>query len=880
MTLNLTSNWEFRCSPTSDSPEPDTPWRSATVPGEVHTELMRHGVIPDPFVDLNELEVRWVGDQKWEYRTTFPTPRDFLDAQATTPVTADLVFEGLDTFATVTLNGKVILEADNMFISHRVNVNEFLAKDKADNTLEITFDSARKRGLQLVKEHPEHEFIVHQTEVSRGPVRKAQYHWGWDFGPILMTSGPWKPIGLETYVCRIDSVRVDYEVDIYRGEPGGISVAVETLCSLDNACLAVELLDGQDNVLQRTSSQPVPNASRGLNHPTTTRFPLSGTGLSLWYPRNYGPQTLYRIRAVLSSPTTTASTSHTQTLGFRKAELIQTPDSLGRSFYFRINNLPIFCGGSNWIPASIFLPSLTPASYTTHLASVAASNQTMIRVWGGGIYEHPAFYAACDALGLLVWQDFMFACASYPTHPSYLASLTTEATQSIVRLRQHPSLVLWCGNNEDYQLPERYHHLTYSPADKDPASWLRSNFPARYIYEHLLPELVKAHNPAVAYHPSSPFGDGNSTTLAVDSTIGDIHQWDVYNGLAVPYQRYALPEMGGRFVSEFGMPALPHVDTINRFITNPKERYPGSMTLDFHNKAVGHTRRVLAYLGENFRLDLGGRDLAGFVHLSQVVQADALGLAYRSWRRRWGRADGERGCGGVLVWQANDVWPGTSWSVVDHYGVKKAAWYTVRKALAPVAVGVSRGVWDWTTRKADGEWKRDTGHVDPRKMKDVVYDVWVVSSEMDEKWGTVRIVSVGVGTGKVLWGTAYKVKMRGNGCTQVVVGKKVEGAEEHFVLWVALFVDGERVMSDVSWPDPIKYLDLSDRGVRVEAMGDGVVEVSAEKPVKGFLFSERQGVTVSDNGFDVIPGEPVRVQFTGLEAGEMLPWTFVGREEA
>lgn len=876
MTHDLTNNWEFRCSPASDSPEPDTPWRPATVPGEVHTELMRHGVIPDPFVDLNELEVRWVGDQKWEYRTTFPTPRDLLDAQPTAPVTADLVFEGLDTFATVSLNGKVILEADNMFISHRVNVNEFLTMDEADNTLEITFDSARKRGLQLVKEHPEHEFIVHQTEVSRGPVRKAQYHWGWDFGPILMTSGPWKPIRLETYVCRIDSVRVDYEVDVSRGEPGEISVVVESLCSLDDANLIVEVLDAQDNVLRTSSPQPIPNVSCDSNHPTTTHFTLPGTSLSLWWPRNYGPQTLYRIRALLSSSTTTATTIHTQTLGFRKAELIQTHDSLGRSFYFRVNNLPIFCGGSNWIPASIFLPSLTASSYTTHLASVAASNQTMIRVWGGGIYEHPAFYTACDALGLLVWQDFMFACASYPTHPSYLASLTTEATQAILRLRQHPSLVLWCGNNEDYQLPERYHHLTYSPADKDPASWLRTNFPARYIYEFLLPDLVKAHNPAVAYHPSSPFGDGESTTLAVDSTIGDIHQWDVYNGLAVPYQRYALAEMGGRFVSEFGMPALPHVSTIHRFITNPKERYPGSMTLDFHNKAVGHTRRMLAYLGENFRLDLGGRDLEGFVHLSQVVQADALGLAYKSWRRRW---DGERGCGGVLVWQANDAWPGTSWSVVDYFGVRKAAWYAARRALAPVAVAVGRGVWDWTTRKADGEWKRDTGHVDPRKMRDVVFDVWVVSSEVEGGEGVVKVACVGVETGRVVREREYEVKIGGNGSTEVVMGEKVEGLDEHFVIWVTLWVGGEKVGSDVSWPDPIKYLDLSGRGVRVEAVEEGVVEVSAEKPVKGFLFSERQGVTVSDNGFDVMPGEMVRVQFTGLEAGEMLPWTFVGRED-
>jgi beta-mannosidase len=864
----LCSDWEFKC-------ETDEKWLPVSqVPSNVHTELMRHGLIPDSFKDTNELEVFWVAERTWRYRTNFVRPSEGRAQGAR----VDLVFEGLDTFATVMLNGKVILRSNNMFIEHRVNIGDLVA-DGVKNTLEITFEPARRRGLELVKAHPEHDFIVHQTEVSRGPVRKAQYHWGWDWGPILLTCGPWRPVKLETYVSRIEDIKVDYEIQMRQGAPTTLEATIHAHVLGPAAELEVDLFFPEGRVVTLRDRNGTPSGASSWQY-SSTRLSLEKP--QLWWPRGYGPQDLceLRVRSIADDGSTVLAEER-QKIGFRKVELIQETDRFGQSFYFRINGVDVFSGGSCWIPADSFLPRIAPQQYRDWMELLAEGNQNMIRVWGGGIYESDAFYTACDELGILVWQDFMFACASYPTYPDFLTSITAEARQNVCSLRHHPSIILWCGNNEDYQLIERY-NLEYNfESDKDPQSWLKSTFPARYIYEHLLPNIVKDESPSTAYHPSSPWGNGTSTTLKVDATVGDIHQWDLWNGEAKPWQ--LLPQMGGRFVSEFGMVAYPHIDTIDKFVTDPAERYAGSRTMDFHNKAVMHERRLLTYVGENFRMDWAAGDIAAFAHLTQVMQADALGVGYKSWRRDWGR-EGARRCGGVLVWQLNDCWPVVSWAVVDYYMVKKPAFYAIKRAMAPLAVGVARKFHDWTARPADEIWRRNTGHVDSRKMlADIEFDVWIASSKLEAIKGQVVVRFVSVKTGEDVRERIEKeIEIQPNGCTEALMGCKFDWNKatvvepEHFVIHTALSVGGVQVSSDTSWPDPVKYLDFPDRGVTVNYPRQGLVEVSAEKPVKGFVFSEKQGVKLSDNGFDLVPGEgPRSVKVEG--GSEELAWTFVGR---
>ncbi|KAK7931011.1 carbohydrate-binding module family 35 protein [Apiospora marii] len=809
-------------------------------PTEIHRDLVRSGKAPEYRQDFNELAVRWIGDETWTYRTTFNRPELGQDEgqEQGQGIKTVLNFQGLDTFASVYLNDELILASDNMFIQHRVHVTL-----RPENTLEIVFESARLKGLELVKQHPEHRFIVHQTEISRGPVRKAQYHWGWDWGPIIMSCGPTKPITLETYVCRLEGLRVMYELsaDLKRVH-GTVQVQAEGVGDCE---LYVEIVNNQ-----------------------TGEVELSTTSIS-------------------------------QTTGFRRVDLVQEPDAHGRSFYFRLNHVDVFAGGSCWIPLDNEL-SRHPdnaTSYRDWIRRAAEGNQTMVRVWGGGVYEPDAFYAAADALGVLVWQDFMFACASYPAaDPAYLASVEREARQNVRRLRYHPSLVVWAGNNEDYQLVERY-GLQYDPDDdEDPQSWLKTDFPARYIYEHLLPQVIATETAGTPYHPSSPFGNGKSTVLKVDPTIGDIHQWNVWHGTMQPYQQ--LPDMGGRFVSEFGMEAYPHLETLEKCITRQEDRYPGSMAMDFRNKAIGHERRLVSYVSENFRLR---RDWEGFAHLSQVMQADAVGCAYRAWRRQWGTREGGRRCGGVLVWQLNDCWPTVSWAVVDYYGVPKPAYYAIKRAMRPVVVGAQRRFRDWTMRPADELWQRDTSHIDMRALweDDVRYDVWVASNgqQKGDKGAmrlTVKFVSVKTGE-EVVEAIVKEVPTRlGNGTAEILHDARVETPAKQdsrapfnpanadpFVIHATLHdANDQLVSSDCSWPDPIKYLGFADRGVRVSYPDKSTAVVTVKKPVKGFVFSEvAQVAPLSDNGFDIMPGETWEVTTASDYPIDQLKWRYVEMDD-
>jgi beta-mannosidase len=306
--------------------------------------------------------------------------------------------------------------------------------------------------------------------------------------------------------------------------------------------------------------------------------------------------------------------------------------------------------------------------------------------------------------------------------------------------------------------------------------------------------------------------------------------------------------------------------------------------MDFHNKAVVHERRMLAYVGENFRLASWGGNLEAFAHLTQVMQADSLGQGYKVWRRDWGR-EGARRCGGVLVWQLNDCWPVVSWAIVDYYLVKKPAFYAIKRAMAPLAVGVTRKFHDWTSRPADEHWRRNTGHVDSRKMlTDIEFDVWVANSTLEAVKGKVVVRFVSVKTGKeVREKIEQEIEVQPNGSTEVLTGYKFDWTKakvaepEHFVIQAALWMDRTQASSDTSWPDPIKYLDFPDRGVMVKNRGQGLIEVSTEKPVKGFVFSEKQGTKLSDNGFDLLPGDEPKLVHVENGGGDELGWTFVGR---
>jgi beta-mannosidase len=566
----------------------------------------------------------------------------------------------------------------------------------------------------------------------------------------------------------------------------------------------------------------------------------------------------------LDQRTESVSETATKTFGIRKVELIQRPliDQEGTSFFFQINNVPMFISGSCWIPADSFTPRLAAQNYRDWVALAREGNQAMIRVWGGGIYEADVFYNACDELGVLVWQDFMFACANYPAYPEMLESIQLEAEQNVKRLRHHPSIVIWAGNNEDY-LYMALAGLQYDADDRDPQTWLKSNFPAGYIYEYLLPKICVELTPDVPYHPGSPFGG----KIAIDPTIGDIHQWAVWHLDEAPYQYYK--SLGGRFVSEFGMQGLPHPKTVDEFFINGRndtERRVDSPIVSWNNKATGGMDKIKRYLDANLKYSTSS--LNSFVYSSQLMQSEALATAYRVWRRDW-RGLGREYCTGAPVWQLNDCWSTTSWSIADYHMRPKMAFWAVKRESGPFTAGL--------VRTKDGMLEGWAGNFSlMRKVVDVIARAW------DVRTGT-KLYDETVLASFVL---------ESNQSTELppaALGSLNYPLREHVVVALYLVEYQTTLARAVNFHEPLNEVPFKtpDRlGLKIKAdleTKNTWVELETEVPVKGLFLDveDSHKVKWSDNGVDMLPGEPIRLDVTGLGFGKehRITVRYLGMEE-
>ncbi|KAJ5244100.1 hypothetical protein N7489_004196 [Penicillium chrysogenum] len=838
----LSTGWTFK---DRDDETPGAWMPVRTVPSTVQQDLIENKKLEDPYLGLNELKARWVNEKTWVYRHVFQRP------EVPDGATVALVFDGLDTLATVRLNGATILESSNMFLGYRVDITEALGSSNSTSVLEIEFDCALLKGIEMRNKDPGHKWCGMFGDMGRLAVRKAQYHWGWDWGPVIMTAGIWREVRLEVYSARVEDLWPQTHL---AADHKTVSITAAATIDVGNpeGCVARFHLTLRG---QEIASEDIPVSADKSAQAT---FEVSNP--ELWWPYGYGSQTLYEVSVSLSC---NGNELHqvSKKIGIRSTEVIQQPDKHGKSFFFRINGVDIFCGGSCWIPADSLLPSISAERYRKWIELMVAGGQVMTRVWGGGIYEDDAFYDTCDELGVLVWQDFMFACGNYPVWPELLNSVRQEAAYNIRRLRHRPSIVIYVGNNEDYQFQEMS-GLTYNYEDKDPESWLKYDFPARYIYEKILPEVVAEYSPSIFYHPGSPWGDGKVTT---DPTVGDIHQWNVWHGTQEKYQ--VFDAMGGRFNSEFGMVGFPHMSTIEYFVQNEKDKHPQSQVMDFHNKADGHERRLATYLVENLRM---ATDLETYVYLTQVVQAETMMFGYRGWRRQWGD---DRKCGGALLWQLNDCWPTISWAIVDYFLQPKPAYYTVKRVMQPVTIGVQRAHHDWSVV-----------HAEPAKQSK--YEVWVASRQQEVLRGTVELRFLSVETGKDLRAPAVfeNVTISANGTSEITSGiiDHVTQPEPH-VLAARLWIDGHIVARDVDWPQPLKYLDFADRGLEVKTQpgssaGQRLLVISSRKPVKCLVFEERENVRISDSAIDLVPGDEQIVGITGLsDSDPPLGYRYLGQ---
>jgi len=635
---SLDGSWEFRAVGEKE-------WMPAKVPGCVHTDLLSLGRIPDPFVGDNEKKVRWVSETDFEYRKLFDADEELLSHDR-----VRLECDGLDTIAEIYLNGQRVGSANNMFIRWRFDVTGMLKEQ--GNELLIRFTSPLKYVSPMMKQKP---LISPSMSIQGAPyIRKAPYQFGWDWGPKLPTMGIWRSIRLAGYsVARIDDVQIR-------------QVHARSKVTLSARILLERFENASVNVVMRVTSPDgaVMEAVGELKvGDVITTLLVEIDEPKLWYPRGYGEQPLYSV--------TVEALSNNQLLdkkdfriGLRTLKLVQKPDRYGSSFTFFINGIPIFCKGANWIPADVFPSRVSRERYEQLLRSAAEANFNMLRVWGGGIYEDDIFYDLCDELGILVWHDFMFSCSVYPSDEEFLKNVITEVTDNIRRIRHHPCLALWCGNNE-----MEWGWVEWGWKEKM-GDELREGYDR--LFHHVLPQVCAREDPDTPYWPSSP----SSGTPFVDpngESAGDGHYWEVWHGMA-PFTEYR--KHFHRFVSEFGFQALPCLETIKTF-SNEEDLNLTSYVMEHHQRHPRGNELLISYLARTFRIP---KDFESLVYLTQVLQAEAIRYGVEHWRRNRHRVSG------TLYWQLNDCWQVISWASIDYFGRWKALHYAAKRFYAPVLI--------------------------------------------------------------------------------------------------------------------------------------------------------------------------------------------------
>lgn len=703
----------------------------------------------------------------------------------------------------------------------------------------------------------------------------------------MLTCGPWRPTKLEIYDSRISDLYFTTKV-------------VESLKSAE-VVAKVEVEgdgDGDEVVFEISLEGKMIGAERVTVEKCFAMATFKSQNPKLWYPHTYGEQPLYILSAKLCRKEALLDTARKR-FGLRRAKVIQRKldNAPGTTFLFEVNNIPMFCGGSNWIPADSFTQSIGRKKYRDWVKMAVDGNQVMLRAWGGGIFEEQDFYDACDEMGVLLWQDFPFACGNYPAHAEFLDLVKREAVENVKILRHHPSIVIWSGNNEDYQYRET-ENLEYDPNDQDPENWLRTTFPARYIYEKILLDVTKELVPGTYYHFGSPYG-GKDTR---DPHVGDIHQWNVWHGTQEKYQDF--DKLSGRFVSEFGMEAFPDMKTVDSYLEDgnlDNDRYPQSSTVDFHNKAAGHERRLALYLAENIPYTLKPFDY--YIYCTQLMQAECVSSAYKLWKRQW-KGPGKEYCSGALVWQLNDCWACTSWSIVDYYLRPKLAYFAVKRELQPITIGLKRTV---HTTFADKYTRAYTKTV--HKI-----ELWACNLSLDAHEVSVHVKTCNPVTGKQekhdnLFTRLYLLPNRSTEISEfeIPVSEKekepvttvehtMRSEEQQTVVAAYLYnKDGDQIARAVNWPEPLKYAYLPKPKKlqfklipnvrhlnRTHALGTGeddklpqtagAIEISSDVPVKGLVLEATEGehhdVVFEDRGLDLMPGEIISIGVQGLKCGD------------
>ena len=832
LTQSLDSGWEFRALSASDHPEVAT-WHPATVPGVVQTDLLQAKLIPDPFYGDNESRLQWIGLTDWEYRATFRVNAATLARQH-----VELVFDGLDTYAQVELNGKPLLAADNMFRTWRVDAKPLLRSGA--NQLRVVFRSPVTSMIPVVKALP---YILpsvstanagNEENVATAPyTRKAPYQYGWDWGPRYITIGIWKPVRLEAW----DGVRIaEFYIHQLKVTSEVAELAAELRIEATKAGTATIAISHDNPGAASTAAAQTVELDAGTNN---VSIPLRITQPRLWYPAGYGAQNRLRFTALvrLGRDRQTAATAEVKT-GLRSIELRRATDQWGKSFTFVVNGIPVFAKGANVIPFDSFPTRVTPERHRQILQAAHDAHMNMVREWGGGIYESDDFYDICDELGLMVWQEFMFGGDMVPGDLAFQQNVRQEAIDQVEAPAQPPQHRVVVRQQRSRNRmgslgrPRCLPRIDFAAAERARLAGLR-----RTVSRHSEERGCRPVADPVPYWPSSPSADFE--TLANNPDNGDMHFWNVWHALA-PIADYNLQHP--RFMSEFGFQSFPEMRTIRSF-AQPADLAIDSTVMKSHQKNHGGNERILTYMLREYPEP---RDFASFVYLSQVQQAEAIKVGAEQLRRARPRTMGS------LYWQLNDCWPVASWSSIDYYGRWKALQYYARRFYDDVLISPV--------------------------VRDGNVDIYVVSDKLQSLSGQIQVRLLDF-SGKVLLDQTKDVQLPPqSSAVYLSLSEKdlLKNADPKRTFLVADFrMDQKSVSRNLVFFDAMRNLDLPQHpGIEASLARSGQeYALTLRSPVLArnvYVSFGDEDVAASDNYFDLLPGEAVTIELTTSASLEQL----------
>lgn len=788
----LNGLWQFHAI------EEDYPFHSpmeGTVPGSLYKDLLDQNLVPDPYYRDHEDIFTELTRHNYEYQRTFMVEKDLLETDRLL-----LVCEGLDTLATIYINGLELAKTDNMHCTYEFDVRSLM--QQGENRISIRFDSPNL----FMEEHQRRHKLWASEDALPGIsyLRKAHSMSGWDWGPQMPDLGIWRDI----YLLGIEKARIiDLQVhQEHQKEQVLLTVTgeIEAVCSGDYS-YELTLTDPQGVAIHSFNDRISKE-----NH-FQSSFLISDP--QLWWPNGYGDHPLYTLNLVLTK-TDQLLDHKALELGLRTLTVRNEPDEWGESFEFVINGISIFSMGANYIPEDSVLSRSSKERTEALIIDCIDANYNTIRVWGGGIYPPDYFYELCDRYGLIVWQDFMFACAVYPADEAFKKNIAKEVHDNVKRIRHHASLALWCGNNE---METGFIHWNFQPKrDSEREEYL-------YQYETLIPEVLRQNDEDNFYWPSSPSSGGGFDEPG-NPNRGDVHYWDVWHGLKpfTDYRNYHF-----RFASEFGFQSFPDVKTINTF-TQEEDRNIFSYIMEKHQKNGSANGKILYYLSQNFRYP---KDFDSLVYTSQLLQAEAIKYGVEHWRRHRGR------CMGSLYWQLNDCWPVASWSSIDYYGRWKALHYFAKRFYAPLLISVheeGNQAAIYVTNDQRGDF---TGRIE-----------W----ELRNPSGIIQSDSLRIHTPGL---TASKY-------IEVVVDTTTEGKKtlrSTYLSYRLLDEDGSYISGGTTLFVPAKHFDIKKPEIRIHFTDEGdrfQGEISADQYCKyvEIRFKELDCV-LSDNFIDLYPRE-------------------------